>query len=705
MPYSTYRFFRRLWLDPAPALLSGAALLLALHCSVPALADQINPAGNLISGRNPGMAPTADNERLTNLGDIEFSASYPAHAAPPVPDVSGMGDLWSAPHRENLVLHNAGRITITLTGAAMGVGMFGGLNAEMSNSGSITVSGDSSASSLGMLGAAGSRLSNTGSITVSSPYGVGMQALGNSSISNTGSITILGSSVIGIVTSGDSRLSNRGSLTVAGNDAAWAVSMEHGVANNYGVIRVSAAPGRQAHELVVHGFARFTDWALDLRDFSTTQTRPFFAAPGGTLDFTGSRLILRPGTAEQGFVWGREYNVDDTVSTDAGGAFAGQLASVTSELPELLEARLTYDSFDNQKMSLHTRVNADSNPGQTAAVQSVSNARSQMGHLNSLLAGQLAPLMPGTSAGSAGNSPNSRPEGMPSGDPLDAAPAGAGRWQVFGTPYFSSAANHDLDYASNSVGMLLGATYRFNEQFAAGLHLGYSGSRTWGDLMDMDTSAQSGQLGLHGVFNFTPEWYLRGQFTGFISRYHNNYQSGVSENPIYADSEFNGHGLFAALNAGWAWRINEQNTLTPEIGLSWLWSHQEDFDLNWKDSIGNAASLYDMRFDSQDYAALYGTAMLRWRGDFALGGEKAGSLRPALGLGLRQTLTSGEIASQMRFVGTSFSTSVTEDSTVMLAEAGLEWQYGGFAAGLAYTCEYGAQQEVHSGWLTMKFEF
>lgn len=40
-----------------------------------------------------------------------------------------------------------------------------------------------------------------------------------------------------------------------------------------------------------------------------------------------------------------------------------------------------------------------------------------------------------------------------------------------------------------------------------------------------------------------------------------------------------------------------------------------------------------------------------------------------------------------------------------LAETGLGWQHGVFAAGLAYTDEYGAQQEVHTGWLTMKFEF
>lgn len=335
------------------------------------------------------------------------------------------------------------------------------------------------------------------------------------------------------------------------------------------------------------------------------------------------------------------------------------------------------------------------------------NARSGMSHLNSVLAAQLAPPMPGTGAGSAGNSANSRPEGMPSGDPLETDPAlsEAGRWQFFGTPYFSSAANHDLDYTSNSVGMLMGGTYRFNERFVAGLHLGYSGSRTWGDLMDMDNSAQSGLLGLHGVFNVTPEWYLRGQFTGFLSRYDNKYQSGVAENPLYADNEFNGHGLFAALNTGWAWRINEQNMLTPEIGLSWLWFHQDESSLRWSNGAGQAWSLYDMDFDAQDYAALYGTAMARWRGDFALGGEKAGALRPTLGLGLRQTLTSGDVESRMRFVGSSFTTSVTEDPTTMLAEAGLEWQYGGFSAGLAYIGEYGAQQEVHTSWLTMKFEF
>ena len=172
--------------------------------------------------------------------------------------------------------------------------------------------------------------------------------------------------------------------------------------------------------------------------------------------------------------------------------------------------------------------------------------------------------------------------------------------------------------------------------------------------------------------------------------------------PLYADADFNGRGLYAALHTGLAWRINANHTLTPELGLAWLWSHQDAFGLRWRDGFGNARPVYDMDYKAQNRQTLYGTAMLRWRGDFALGGT---SLRPALGLGVRRTLGDNDVKSRLRFVGTDFTTRITEDRSTALAEAGLEWRIGGFAAGLTYSGEYGSTQKTHTGWLTMKFEF
>ncbi|EGW51619.1 hypothetical protein HMPREF1022_01420 [Desulfovibrio sp. 6_1_46AFAA] len=653
-------------------VLAGFCALAPAFAS-PALADRVNPAGNVIHTSSVGMGTLKPGDSLINLGGIEGSN----------PSASGITGIWLQNGGTAL---NAGFITLTGNGGNVyGILSDPSTSGTVGNSGSITVTntGASTDKTIGIYLENGGTAHNSGTITA--------RSVGPAS---------------GITIDIGGTADNRGAITVMSSSGnAYGMSLGSGTAANYGVIRVSApTPGKEAHELEMNGAVRLAAWSLELRDFGTDATRPFAVTGSGSLDFNGSRLILRPGTTAQGFVWGQEYKVEDMVTSGSGSNVSGSVASVASELPDLLEARLTGTDWNDQKVSLRTTVKASSNPGQSAALQAVGNARSGMQHLSGVLAGQLAPRKAaGKDVILAGNSPNSRPEGMPSGDPL--GPDETGRWRVFAAPYFSSAANHDQDYTSNNVGMVMGGTWRFNENFAGGLHLGYSGSHTWGDLMDTDNSAQSGLAGLHAVFNVTPEWYLRGQFTGFISRYHSNYQSGLAENPIYADNEFNGHGLYAALHTGYAWWINDNNTLTPEIGLAWLWSHQDENSLHWSDSAGVSRPAYDIKFDAQDYAALYGTAMLRWRGDFALGDERAGNLRPALGLGLRQTLTSGEVESQMRFAGSSFSTSVTEEHTTMLAEAGLEWQYGGFAVGLAYTGEYGAQQEVHTGWLTMKFEF
>ncbi len=684
-----------------PALSAVLALLLAVFCGLaprPALADQTNPAGNTITGQNPGLAARADGERLTNLGGIEVTAG--------TGEATGMGDNSPTSFR-GLILTNSGFITATANADAYAYGMWAGDDNRLSNSGSIIVTTTGSGAASGMWAGSDSRLTNSGSIIAAGAghNAYGMQGNANSRLSNSGSIivTATGSgAAFGMWAGSDSRLTNSGSVTAIGTNgtSAYGMAVGSGTAANYGHISVSSSGGNayELFNLSPRDTVRIAAWALDLRDFSHSKV---FGSNGGPLDFNGSCLILRPGSEAQGFVWGREYKVADMIDNTYGQG-RGAVASVMPEkLPELLEATLKGSTVADQTVSLSPRVNADTDPGLHAARDAVGTARVQMGQVNSMLAGQLALLAPPATQGAA--SGNAGASGLPAGDAVPRPDAG--RWLVFGAPYFSSTANHDQDFTSNSVGFVAGGTYRFNERFAAGLHLGYSGGRSWGDLMDMDNDARSGLFGLHALFNATPEWYLRGQFTGFATRYGQDYRSGQGQNALSADADFNSHGLYAALNTGYAWRINESNTLTPEIGLSWLWSHQDGFNLDWKDRAGVSQTLYTMDYDAQDYNALDGTAMLRWRGDFALGGEKAGSLRPALGLGVRQRLTDTDVESSMRFAGSSFSTRVSEDATTLLAEAGLEWNIGGFSAGLAYTGEYGAQQEVHTGWVTMKFEF
>ncbi len=780
--------------------LRGPALFLALWavllCSAPALAtDQTNPAGAAITA-NPGMAATADGDRLTNNGIIKATTTGSNAAV-------GMGDPTFPASFANLKLLNSGTITASATGVTASItgasvyaeayayGMFGGTNSTLANSGTITASAtggtvsvtganaDVDISTYGMHGADHSTLANSGTIAVSatggtasatdfsagaSAFASGMEGGDNSTLTNSGTITasatggtasatsagaivnasanafgmsgganstLANSGTIaasaagnngkawgmyangdhstlansGTITAGatdgvalgmwslaNSTLTNSGAIRVSATDATgktYGMSLYSGTVANYGLVSAIAANPANAWELYGQfnnpaRTVRITNWATDLRDFTTYK---FFGSDGIKLDLDGSRLTLRPGAPERGFAWGREYAVSDL----AGGLGQGAVASVTQEVP-WARAQLTGTDWTDQKLSLQPNFTRKTNIGQGVTSQGIALILDQARGLEGRIDGQRSQ--------NSGTAPVAVADSGPAAFPTASGPDSG--WSGFLTPYFSYVDNSDLDYDAKIAGFMAGATRRFSDAFAAGVHLGFSHADVSADLADQDGEALTGLFGLHAIYNATPEWYLRGQLTGFISRASNDWESGLPVYPLYTDADINSRGLYASLATGYDWRVNASNTITPEIGLSWLWSHQDSFSLNWKDRFGNRMDNYDLDYKAQDYNALYGTAMLRWRGEFALAG---GSFQPALGVGVRQTLTDGDVKSRLTTAGSSFSTKATEDETTALAEAGFVWQRGITSVGLAYTGGYGGDQVVHTGWLTLKLEF
>ncbi len=701
------RIIRRILPAPALFLALGAVLL----CSVPALAaDRTNPAGHTITA-NPGMEATANGDRLTNNGRIEATATGLNDAVglgdphPRRPTLTGLqltnsgtiaatarGDAAGMVGGAHSILTNSGTITATSTGNSA-YGMRGGDYSTLVNSGTIMVSGTGEAP--GMLGGNYSTLVNSGTITATATGNNAYGMLGgtHSTLVNSGTITASASDGVASGMWGDanSTLANRGTITAMATDAtgqAYGMVLHSGTAANYGLIRVSAANPAEAWELYntspnTTDTVRITDWATDLRDFTTYK---FFGSNGGgTLDFSGSTFILRPGDKDRGFVWGKDYAVADMVDGNYG---QGTVASTTAEVP-WLRARLTGTDWTDQKLSLHPNFTPKTNPGQNVSRQGVALVAHQMFSLTDAL-GQFrnssAPVAFSTASG-----PESGQDSGPTSD-----------WSGFLTPYFSYVDNSDLDYDATIVGFMAGASRRFTERFSAGVHVGFSHADVSADLADQDGDTLTGLLGLHALYTITPEWYVRGQLTGFLSRASNDWKSGLSAYPLYADADVDSRGVYASLNTGYDWRINASNTLTPELGLSWLWSHQDAYSLNWEDRFGNRLPGYDLDYKAEDYTALYGTAMVRWQGAFALGDSV---FRPSLGLGLRQTLTDNDIKSRLTTNGSSFSTRVSEDDTTALAEAGLAWQRGNTTLGFTYTGDYGSDQRVHAGWLTLKVAF
>jgi Autotransporter beta-domain. len=120
-------------------------------------------------------------------------------------------------------------------------------------------------------------------------------------------------------------------------------------------------------------------------------------------------------------------------------------------------------------------------------------------------------------------------------------------------------------------------------------------------------------------------------------------------------------GLFG----GYDFKLNQNNTLTPELGLSALWSHIPASNVEY-----NVLTPLNQSYTSQDYTAVYANAMLRWTGAFELGELM---LQPRAMLGVRQTLSDGKIKSSMTFAGNQFNSSITDDRTVGLGQ--LAWTF------------------------------
>ena len=353
-------------------------LAAALCCLTPtfAPADQTNPAGTVISGKNPGLTATVSNERLTNLGGIAASSL----------DIAvGMG-YPLGPLIYGVSLHNAG--VIHATGAVTANGMYGPTDVRVRNTGSISATGNVTAN--GIYGGDYSVLDNAGSITVSGGNAGGLTGQSHARLRNSGVISAAsaGGLANGMSALLDSSIINTGSITATAlNGNAYGMFLQSGAAANYGLIRLSATNGL-AYELVAQtGSVQVIDWAVDLQERPNRKSCPFFATDGGQIDFTGARLILRPGAASQGFALGREYDFTSLLATYNGGSMTGSPSSVSADLPELLEARLRRNAIGLPMFSLHTQVNAHANPGQAAAAQAVAGARARMAHVDSVLAG------------------------------------------------------------------------------------------------------------------------------------------------------------------------------------------------------------------------------------------------------------------------------------------------------------------------------
>lgn len=564
------------------------------------------------------------------------------------------------------------------------------------NSGYISLSGNGAtvygvfSSGRGTLG----NVVNTGSIAVTNvgaaldAVAVGISLELGGTASNTGSIMARSKKhACGISADAEAEIVNAGRITAVSEGNAFGIQMNStGTVSNFGVIN---AVGQSGHELFLKGGSNATvrNWAVELRDFTNEESRPFFVSDYSKLDFNDGTLILRPGAAGE-FALGREYKVKDMIASESRGTVEGlDTLTATAELP-WLSAEVGKDAAGETVVALHADVTRGNNPGQAAAAQQVAYINSQMRFVDGVLSERL-------------RAAGAEERGAKGPGSMDAIDQDSG-WSVFLTPYHNRSRSGAFSYHSRSTGLVGGAQRRVGEKATVGAHLGWSHTAVDGELLHQDGDSNTTLLGVHGEYRPEEAMYVRGQLSGFYSHGDTDWNNGAAF-PLFATAPVQNYGAYASLQMGRAMHLNPHSMLTPELGLSWLRQRQKGYALRWQDRLGVSMSHFDSTYAAETYQALYGTFMLRWQGDYAV--QAGRRVRPQLGLGVRRRLTNDEIGSAFQTLGSSFSTQFSEDRNVTLLEAGAEWLEGDTSLTFSYSGEFGSDLKANRYWLAFKREF
>ncbi len=272
----------------------------------------------------------------------------------------------------------------------------------------------------------------------------------------------------------------------------------------------------------------------------------------------------------------------------------------------------------------------------------------------------------------------------------------APQWSVYISPY-GSANSADTSNGS-SFGLSGGISRIFNEKFTVGMHFDVNRSFSNIDSFNTDSEVWTTSLGLNANYNINENWYVNAQITGAISQTYSSYETG-SLALFQASDNYSGYSFTTGLNTGYLFEINENNIISPEIGISYVFQHTDSNAVEWNNN-GSYMNIYN---DSTDYAALYGTFNLRWAGQFEL--DNNSILKPFVSVGIRQNLTGNAMKSGMTFMDTQFITESTPDLTTFITSVGLEWIYGDFSVKVNYNGAFGSDNQNHGGSLNFNWSF
>ncbi len=447
--------------------------------------------------------------------------------------------------------------------------------------------------------AAGGVASGTDTDASAEAVGVKLSGPGAGAFVNEGEILV--NAVAGRGAQGLDRASAAGIASAGG---------AHSLLSNH-LIAVSAQGNAmsRAHEVWVQsGSLSLRTYRIALRDTSDPATRPLAVDAGASLDFDGTRLVLSPGRADQGFAYGRWYPVRDMVNlADDSSALGGAIAAVSAG-PDVIAHPF-----------IHARVQGDS-----IGEQSVALAFDASG-------------VAGAKSGAQSLAYTSLDGERWLTQALDTELAGGGQ-RVFAIPiYRRLRSDADGGAHGDSEGLVVG----FNAgdaQRAAGASLAFGRHRFSPEAPlvagSHDTSNWA-SLGLHGLGQIRPGLSWRAGINVYVDD--NNLHSTDTVLAASASAQPKAWGT-----SGFATLMQDlSDGLALEGGLSFLTYRREGYHLRWNSP---AASWRDAEVAAASEHAWLARTALRWNGDW-------GRVQPMLAVGGWYALSGAQVRFDQTLAG------------------------------------------------------
>ncbi len=556
----------------------------------------------------------------------------------------------------------------------MYVGALPGGNVTMTNSKDITISSSGAGVPNMAISGMATELGNF-SASPASP------ASGNITLSNSGTITVNGGA-------NDGRASG---MYLAGDN-----SFVHNVSNTgfINVTNINLSFGNTAFEVLGRAKYNVNTWALSLYDRNVYDSVfAYTVDDSASVNFANSHLILRPGTASEGFVYGKEYALTNMISAIDGTSTAitnptsinGAIAKVSTEV-DFLEARL--NNTDPTKPRLSLVKNEEKLPNAEMASITLATNLEHLKRVSQSVRNSLLTIYKLSNMNESTNvADNGEQVGLSAGSSEMQS-----KWSVFLTPYASYTDNSKYDYSLDTYGITGGANYNFSQAFSAGFHLNYSAVDSNAD--DLDGDSSSFAFGAHANYFVNPNWYVGGQATAAFTS--DDIEYSISNHS--AEDDFNSSAFIATLNTGYIFEINKNNIISPEFALSYLYADMGGYSLNYAAPY----DLYNMSIGDSSYSDLYASLTLSWQGELAL---SKGLLLPSISMGLRQSLTGNDFDSRYVMSGIADVATVNMDDTSFTTNAELNWNYNDFTIGASYNGEFGSTQQSHTAGVKFIYSF